>query len=197
MSDADSVTIWIGRLKDGDQDAVRRLWDRYFAQLVRLANFKMRGLSRTAVDDEDVALSAFGSFCRAVGKGSLRQLESRDDLWQILVSMTTRKSIDQRRRQQALRRGGPDVLAATLNDEIVLESLLGRDPDPQFSALVAEEFQSLLDRLKDEQMRDIALGKLEGYTNQEIADHLGCSLRTVERRLDMIRKAWDDLGAEA
>jgi DNA-binding NarL/FixJ family response regulator len=30
----------------------------------------------------------------------------------------------------------------------------------------------------------------EGYTNEEIAEQLGCPLRTVERRLHLIRKKW-------
>ena len=31
----------------------------------------------------------------------------------------------------------------------------------------------------------------EGYTNQEVADRLGCGLRSVERKLGRIRKAWE------
>ena len=45
--------------------------------------------------------------------------------------------------------------------------------------------------LLDGDMRHIALLKLEGYTNEEIAAAMGCSLPTVERRLRLIRKAWN------
>jgi DNA-directed RNA polymerase specialized sigma24 family protein len=57
--------------------------------------------------------------------------------------------------------------------------------------LLADEFGALLESLKDGQMQAIALGKLQGFTNEEVAGQLGCSLRTVERRLEMIRRTWE------
>ena len=66
-----SVTQWIGRLKAGDPDAAQKLWERYFRRLVGLARKKLRAAPRRAADEEDVALSAFDSFCRAAGQGGL------------------------------------------------------------------------------------------------------------------------------
>jgi len=40
----------------------------------------------------------------------------------------------------------------------------------------------------------VALLKMEGYTGEEIADRLGCSLRSVARKLELIRRTW--LGGE-
>jgi len=48
----------------------------------------------------------------------------------------------------------------------------------------------LLGRLEPAQ-RQIAQWKLDGYTNAEIAQRLGCGLRTVERRLELIRRIWE------
>jgi hypothetical protein len=31
---------------------------------------------------------------------------------------------------------------------------------------------------------------MEGYTNQEVADQLRCSLRSVSRKLELIRRTW-------
>jgi DNA-directed RNA polymerase specialized sigma24 family protein len=36
----------------------------------------------------------------------------------------------------------------------------------------------------------VATFKLEGYTNEEIADRLGCVVSTVERKLARIRGKW-------
>jgi DNA-directed RNA polymerase specialized sigma24 family protein len=44
----------------------------------------------------------------------------------------------------------------------------------------------------DEDLIRYAVAKLEGYTNQEIADHFGVALRTVERELHLIRRMWWD-----
>jgi DNA-directed RNA polymerase specialized sigma24 family protein len=109
-------------------------------------------------------------------------------LWNTLFTLTARKAIDQRRRQGAQRRGADaqgNPTAALPLDEIVLEELLSREPDPQFAVLVQDEILQLLDRLpaNDKQLRRIGLLKLEGYTNEEIGPLCACRLRTVERRL--------------
>jgi DNA-directed RNA polymerase specialized sigma24 family protein len=69
--------------------------------------------------------------------------------------------------------------------------LASPEPDPAFATEVAEECRRLLDLLGDEQLRMIAVGKMEGYTNPELAEQIGCALPTVERRLRVIRKLWE------
>jgi DNA-directed RNA polymerase specialized sigma24 family protein len=69
--------------------------------------------------------------------------------------------------------------------------LAGREPDPAFAAEVAEECERLLARLGDDDLRSLAVRKMEGFTNEEIATQLGCSLATVERRLRLIRREWE------
>jgi DNA-binding CsgD family transcriptional regulator len=44
--------------------------------------------------------------------------------------------------------------------------------------------------LSDQSLRQIAIWKLDGYTNQEIAERLGCALRTVQRKLERIQAYW-------
>src|SRR5262249_28301885 len=80
-----SVTQWISALKQGDQAAASGLWDSYFRRLVGLARARLRDVPRLVADEEDVALSAFDSFCRRAQAGQFRSLHDRDDLWQILA----------------------------------------------------------------------------------------------------------------
>jgi DNA-directed RNA polymerase specialized sigma24 family protein len=68
--------------------------------------------------------------------------------------------------------------------------VIGPEPSPEFAAMVAEECGRLLDGLPDESLRTVALMKMEGYTNDEIADRLDCGPRTVTRKLNIIRTAW-------
>ena len=63
-------------------------------------------------------------------------------------------------------------------------------PTPELAALVAEDFRLLLQRLSDDELRAIAVLKLEGWTNTEIAAKTGRSLPTIERRLRLIRDIW-------
>ncbi len=73
-----------------------------------------------------------------------------------------------------------------------LERIIGPEPTPEFTAMVAEEYRRLLDGLGDDSLRQVAVWRMEGFTNDEIAARLGCARRTVARRLDLIRKTWLD-----
>ena len=57
-------------------------------------------------------------------------------------------------------------------------------------SLVADECRRLLDVLDDDTLRSVAIWKLEGYTNHEIAGKLQCVDQTVERKLRTIRSIW-------
>ena len=56
--------------------------------------------------------------------------------------------------------------------------------------MLEEESRQLLESLADDGLQQIVLLKMEGYTNQEVADKRGCKLRTVERKLRLIRQLW-------
>jgi RNA polymerase sigma factor (sigma-70 family) len=177
MFSTDPVTHWITRLKDGDRAAVGSLLERYFGRLVQLARARLQALPGLAWADEDVALSAFKSLCLGVEGGRFPLLDDRGDLWRLLAVLTVRKAIDLQRRQRA--RGQAD--------DVDPEQLLSREPPPGLAAELTEEYRRLLDRLDGPQLQAIALWKVEGYSNEEIAGRLGCGLRSVERKLHRIR----------
>lgn len=196
MDTSRSVTYWLQQLEAGDPAAAQPLWERYFTQLVQLARGKLRGTARRAADEEDVALSAFDSFCRGVARKRFPQLGDRQDLWRLLVTLTARKAIDLaqhegRQKRGGGRGGGESVLAGSPDVGRGLEQLAGTEPTPEFAAQVAEEFQLRLAQLPDDGLRQVALWKMEGDTNAEIARKLGCAEITVERRLRLIRKTWE------
>jgi RNA polymerase sigma factor (sigma-70 family) len=185
---AGSISQWIEGAKCGDADAVQALWERYFAALVGFARRKLQSVPRQVADEEDIALSAFASFSRAVERGRFTQLTDRNDLWRLLMRITARKAVDQIRYHCRQVRGGGNLRGATA---LELAVVIGDEPTPEFAALLADELQRLLDSLADDASRTMAVLKLEGYTNQEIADKQDCSLSTVERQLRMVRKRWE------
>ena len=67
------MTRWISALKQGDQAAASGLWASYFRRLVGLARARLRDVPRRIADEEDVALSAFDSFCRRAQDGPFPQ----------------------------------------------------------------------------------------------------------------------------
>ena len=194
MSAGGSVTHWFEQIREGDSMAARAIWERYYPELVRLAREKLRGTPRRVADEEDVATSAMKSFILAAQKGRFPDLADRHDLWRLLLQMTARKVVDLKRRETRQRRGGGRVRGESgfgdADDRAGLAEVIGDTPSPEFAASMAEECERLLERLDDADLEALALAKLEGYTNDEIAEQLGCSVRTVERRLNLIRKKW-------
>ena len=192
MSSDASVTHWIAEFQCGNQRAAQELLQRYFQRLVRLARQKLPTWALRVADEEDVALSAFHCFCRGLEAGRYPQLADRDDLWRLLVVITAHKAIHLVRDAQRLNCGGPPTQALNPDaEEAALSRIIGPEPTPEFAAQVAEEFQGLLDRLGDAGLRTVAVWKMEGYTNEEIAAKLDCAPRTVERKLQLIRHIWE------
>jgi DNA-directed RNA polymerase specialized sigma24 family protein len=184
-SRAGSVTVYLDQLKDGDPAAVQRLWERYFHRLIHLAHAKLRTAPRLAGQDEDVALNALDSFFRAVERDRFPQLHNRNDLWQILVMLTLRKTygLIRRERRRVPLADGPGIAE-------ILQKAGDREPTPDEAVEFAEECERLLDLLNNSKLRQVALWKLEGLTNEEIAEKLKCVPRTVERKLQTIRETW-------
>jgi DNA-directed RNA polymerase specialized sigma24 family protein len=191
MTSQGSITQCIDALKRGDPAAARRLWDAYFQRLVDLARARLRGLPRRLADEEDVALSAFDSFFRGVERGRFPRLDDRDDLWQLLVVITIRKACNLAKHERRRSRGSGRVRALSDLADWDADDLAVAEPTPELAAQVAEECRRLLGLLRDESLRSVALLKMEGHTNEEIAARLGCVRFTVDRKLRAIRKIWE------
>lgn len=184
-----SITAWINDLKAGDELAAQHLWGRYFERLMRAANRKMGNASRRIADEEDVALSVFHSLCNGASAGRFERLNDRDDLWKLLVAITGMKAVDQIRRQTALKRGGGMVRG----DSIIaagFDEFMNSDPTPEFLLFMEEQQANLFAALSDDSQRAVARLRFEGYSNQEISDQTGMALRSVERKLRVIRETW-------
>ena len=184
-----SVTRWIGQLRAGDSAAAGRLWDAYFRRMVEVAGRVLGAAPRRAADEEDAALSAFKSFCLGAQDGRFPRLSDRENLWPLLVALTSHKCVDQVRREGRMKRGG-GAPAAPEN----FEQVLSRDPTPEFVAQLADLLEHLLarlDRRGDPTLRQVAVWKLEGESADAIAGRLDCSRRSVERKVGLIARIWD------
>jgi DNA-directed RNA polymerase specialized sigma24 family protein len=181
-----SVTTWLDGLKAGREGAAQELWNRYFAQLVPLARRQLQGVARDA-DEEDVALSALKSAMLGVQQNRFPDLNDRTGLWPLLVAITARKAVNERRRQRAKKRDR--AAERPLADE---QLIAGSDPSPDFAIRLAEEIDRLVHSLGDDTLQTIAERKLQGYANEDIAKELNVSTRTVVRKLARIRQEWDE-----
>jgi len=190
MPESQNISHWISQIKNGDSIAANRIWKLYFDQLVRSVRQRLYGQNRAVSDEEDIVLSVFDSFYAAAEKGRFPDLSDRDDLWRLLLTMSARKIVDKRRHDNRQRRGG-NVAVHSLNgdaeDSVIIEAI-GDEPSPEMVLMMQESVEQLFFHLGVGQLQDLAGAKLEGYSNAEIAERLGCSERTIERRLHLIRE---------
>jgi len=208
MSDEEtgSVTHWIDALKQGQPAAADALWRRYYERVLAIARRRLQSAPHRAVEDaEDAAVSAFYTLCAGAAQGQFKQLSDRVDLWQLLAAITVKKAISQRRRHGRLIRGGGQLIrgqtaayrAEQANQDVpdAMALVLSKAPTPESAAIIQEQFQELLDSLEDSTLRRVALWRMDGLSNAEIAEKLGCVLRTVERKIERIRLIWQEIGA--
>lgn len=183
-----SVSILIDRVKEGSDQAATDLWARYYSQLISLARSKLGSAPRRTMDEDDVVVQAFASFCLRAGKGQFPDLKDRDDLWKLLICIAERKALNQRK--HLFRKKNQAVPEAALQGKDGaggLDILASPVPSPEFAEILADEVASLLDQLEDPVYRLICIQKMEGLSNPQIAKSLECSVSSVERKLRNVR----------
>lgn len=194
MNSASSVTDWLRAMEGGNDDAARQLWERYSGQMHDVARRRMRRLKRSdIVDEEDIVVSAFASLCLAARRGQLAGVKDRNELWALMVVATLRKVGQRKEYTQAAKR----------DPELVLDQIERRDelgsgmqrlacdaPSPSSVVIRAERVEELLSKLNDPDLRAVALLRLAGHTNDQIAAEMGYTRRSIQRMLALIRRSW-------
>ena len=196
MSDSEnSISAWLDGVKNGESRCAQELYHQVYDRLARLARRRLIDRPLGWADEEDVALSAFHSFCTRAAEGKFPQLANRDDLWKILVTITYRKCGKYLEHERAQKRGGGTRRDWATFGDIDRASGGIQDPrdessPPDVAALVADQCRHLLDILGDDTLRQVAVWKMEGFTDKEVATKLDCVVRTVERKVERIRLIW-------
>lgn len=179
MSDEASVTLWLHAVRTGDTLAAEQLWKRYFARLMAQARSRMGNIDRCLYDEEDAALSTFDVLCRKLQDGSYPDLNSREDLWMLMLTVLSRKIAKQAKYQSALKRRSNVQFPDAINELPAVDS-----------KELSQECYELISTLGNADLEQVVVLKFEGYTNEEIAVKMQRTRRTVQRMLNLIRDIW-------
>ena len=193
---AQDITHWISEAQKADSQAAQVIWETYFQKLISYARKKMQGMPRRATDEEDVALSAMNSFFDGMHQGRFMP-QDRDELWKLLATITVRKATRELRRHHAQKRGGGAVRGESVfiggaNESASwgINEVMDAGNLPAMSMQLTATCADMLAQLEDDSLRAIARSRLEGFSNEEIAQRMQISLATVKRRLARIRETW-------
>ncbi|MEZ6132421.1 MAG: ECF-type sigma factor [Planctomycetaceae bacterium] len=184
-----SVTLWIQALRAGDDTAAQELWRLYFGQLMQIARSRMASLPCAVYDEEDAAISTFRVLCEKLREGRYPELADRDELWKLMLKMLVRK-VGRRSEYEATQKRSASRAPIDSAD-------LSFSDDQSLTVFVAEECELLFCRLNDPNLEQLVLWKLEGYTNDEIAQKMNRTRRTIQRMLSLVRDIWLKAGDDA
>lgn len=185
MDGADRIAGLVKRWREGDPFAVE-LFAGYARRLSRLAEQHLSGRLRVRVDGEDVVQSVFRTFFRRCLAGEFR-IDSSEQLWALLVTITLRKTWAKRRQHTAASRNAG---AEVSDGEAWLRVAVARDPSPEEGAALVDEIEAVLEGLPEAYGRILAL-RLEGHSATEVAAELGVSRQTVHRILMLFQERLD------
>lgn len=191
MSDSNSLTNLYFKLQAGDEDAANRLFQECFVRLVMYAKSHLNGVPQKMADGEDVALSALNSFMKAAQLGRFPNFKDRDDLWKLLLRITRNKAVDLRRYENRRKVSGESIFQSAISEGAGIHEIPDNISEEAFATLLSETLEENLKLLNDDLIQ-FTVAKLEGYTNQEIANRFNVTLRTVERKFHLIRRMWRD-----
>ncbi|QDU81189.1 RNA polymerase sigma factor [Polystyrenella longa] len=196
MSDDHSVTNWLHALREeNNNDAAQEIWNRFQKQLIGVATRQL-GTNNRMTDADDAVNDAFASFCSRYEEGQYPDLNDRDGLWSLLLTMTENKARKQLRRELADKRGAGNVRGDSIfysptkgDGQGGFDRIASVEPSPEDVLTLKESMEELMGKLTDEEC-EIALLRMQAYANTEIAEKTKHSLATVERRLKQIREKW-------
>lgn len=185
MTQVTSNQVLVEQWRTGDQEAARRLFNRYVDRLAAVARHRIGHRLTARVDPEDVVQSVFRTFFGRVRDGQY-SIDEPDDLCKLLTKITVHKTLRQVEYQQAARRNpGQETRQGDSAQERMMD-ILSRDPSPEATVNFIDEFQHFLNGLRREDRTILEL-RFQGLDNDDVARKLGVSDRKVRRVVERVR----------
>ena len=176
------------RLRDGDPDASRKVFNRYVNRLIALARRRLEPQVRQKEDPEDVVQSVFRSFFQRYGAGRL-DLHDWEALWAMLALITARKCVGRARYYHAeCRDVDQETAAAATDSQAGVWQPRATDPTPEEETFLNDTIQRLVASFADPKHQQIILLTLEGLTAEQVSAAVPCTERMVHRVLVRVRE---------
>ena len=172
------------------------LWDAFLPKLIVVIKAKLRNSQLRVTDEDDIAQNAMLSLFNGLQNKQFDTVRNSDELWKLLVTITARKIVAQQRYELAQKRGSGKVRGESVFNHPQASDLDGIgqiiDPNllPESAENVLQTYAALLPDIGDENSLKTIMLRMEGFTNQEIAEKMACSVSRVEQRIAKVRLSW-------
>lgn len=173
---SDTFVELMERVRSGDESAARQLYERYAPYIERIIVRRLRGRVVPGFDPEDFTQAAWASFFAR--PKLLERFTQPRSLIAFVSRMASNKLIDQWRRRKRIAQR-PAVASI---EQHKLQYTAVKDAEQTPSEIVAsdDEVERCLARLPEVQ-REICRLLVCGFTQEEVAERVGVSVRTVRR----------------
>jgi DNA-directed RNA polymerase specialized sigma24 family protein len=190
-----SVSKWILGARQGDPVAIEQIVSRYFARLARSVRSMQDAQERQLKSGKDVSADILMKISRELSAGEHQELQNRNDLWVLLISIVEEYVI--RRRDGRQQHDDIFPLELPLTDYLNscdqdLELMLSKGNKYGNLQAILDQMEDLVAMVKDPKSKEIASLKLQGLSNREIGSRLGIVAKTVDRKMKKIVSRWTD-----
>ena len=168
-SDQAPVTQWLERARAGDARAMDAAYAAIYADLKRAARLQLRR-ERAAFD---TTVLVHESYLRLAGGAMLASVD-RNHLLALSARAMRQVLVDHARQVHAQKRGGGQAA-------VTLTSGIGSNERAVMEVLALDELLGALHKVDERAARIVELRYFGGYEENEIAEMLGISYRTVRR----------------
>ena len=188
MSEPQSDKSLLRGVNAGTASGAEKLDREYRQKLHALADRGMDDRLRRREDPEDIVQSVLRTVFRRAVQGQL-YFEHNSELWRLLETVTRHKIIKHAQYQNAQKR------TPKAEEHRDADALLDREPTAEEQAIAKDLIDHLLEGL-DQSYEKIALLLAEGYSEQAIAQQLGCTRRAVTTKIGRLRRRLQTLMKE-
>ncbi len=170
----------ISRCQQGDQGALKEIFDQYHKKVYRIAY----GVVRQREEALDIVQEVFIKFYR-----SIRFFKGQSKFYTYLYRMAMNTSIDHAREMRRAPFSSLDGMEGFQPSD-------GVEKRPDSILLhkeLEEKVKRVLEKLPNDQRMALIFREIEGLSYQEISETMGCSIGTVMSRLHYARKRIQEL----
>lgn len=181
QGDRTLVHLW----RSGDQDAAKKLFERYVEKLVALAKRRISERLSARIDAEDVVQSVFRTFFLRAREGQFK-IQDPDDLCRLLARMTVHKTLRKVEHHTAAKRDAGAELRQGQDAQQRLAEFLDREPSPDAANMFLDQLEHFMTQLKPAEQQILEM-RMQGHSTEEIAEKLHTYDRKIRRVMERIR----------